>query len=383
MAAMQTKVIKQKENYFPVFVVVKVIAAFLVVLYHFQIFVGVYYGRGFNLTMMDTSFQYMTGLPNPGEAKGYGFDYQRVIELFFEISGFLAMYAYCKHPANDKKKAVLSKVVTLYPDVFVTSIVMCGLVFVFRGITGQWLFEREYGVGNVLVSFLFSADSGLGGYTDGINSPLWYVCTLVRCYLVFYLLQLLKKQSVKRIIYAFLAIGAGVLDYFNLSRRIPLVGGWACRGFFAFFVGVLVFELSRMVKRKGAVLIGIVLSFIYGIVCIKAPQLKDFKPIVNILLFPAFLLFFGQEKKVKNINLLRTLDGLSYSIYVIHVPVIFIYGILQYRGVIGKVNFYHQFFVLLIVIMLSFLYGKFVTPLWKELWKKISQKMDAKKNASE
>lgn len=72
-----------------------------------------------------------------------------------------------------------------------------------------------------------------------VNNPTWYISVLLLCYIVFYLLTYLGKrwQIPHTYLFVFMVLlGCGAQTY---GLNLPFLNGSSCRGYYAFFFGVL------------------------------------------------------------------------------------------------------------------------------------------------
>lgn len=179
-------------------------------------------------------FQSLTGLiKNYG---GYLGNY-----LFFMLSGFVMAYSYQERIMTRSvafPDFLRSRLIRLYPLYLITNMVMLG-IYIATG-TGPRL--------NLEQLLLHLTMQGTGGFSGAVqyNYPTWFVCALLVCYLLYYLLAYRAKNRTHYLV--LLTIGM-LTGYWLLKTDLAFPYLYRVNGeaYLNFFAGCLLCEL---VTRK-------------------------------------------------------------------------------------------------------------------------------------
>lgn len=148
------------------------------------------------------------------------------------------------------KEFFIPRVLRLLPLVFVSSVVEQTFLGIYKATCagGTGFDSVSISVWGVVLNAL-GLQSGwvFNGYM--INNPTWYISVLLLCYVVFYLLTYLSNRWQVPHVYLFIfmvLLGCGVQTF---GLNLPFLNGSSCRGYYAFFFGVL---LSEWLKKLNA-----------------------------------------------------------------------------------------------------------------------------------
>lgn len=157
----------------------------------------------------------------------------------------------------------------------------------------------------------------------GINNPVWYVCVLIQCYLLFYLLEwgfrkLAADKQRRWRLGTYLAIVCIAVPAF----RCGLLNEGSFRGITSFSLGVLIclaYQVCRdrpIVHRKWLGMACIALAFVLcGLVLLGLRQ----RWTLQFFVFPIFV--FGLlHLDLLGTKVISTLGEVSFDLYVIHYP---------------------------------------------------------------
>lgn len=350
----------RKSNYYPIFDVLRFCVASILVCYHFQMFTHSYHEAHINFAFVS-------------------FDYQRLTGIFLELSGFLAINsiqnAHEKQSAEKKirsyfhkyKNYVMRFIPTLYLSMFV--ILAIGLPYYYEN--GVWLWGYPLTKEGIVSSFLLSAQCGICCNYWAVNGVSWYLFALFRILIVFYGVQLLPRR-IRPYSYILLCFIGYYVDLHTYpgSRLIPWIGGWAGKAFGGFFLGVLLFEISKIMKKIHKIIIGIILICYYFLLCKFTVFPADFIIYTDFFLCAGIILL-SSALCCNKVNFATYYVGkISLYIFFWHVPILFIYGILlQKRIITNIVPFYTKYILLGITIIFSIFYQFIIEKPFNKLLK--------------
>lgn len=229
---------------------IKITAAIFIVLHHYQQISGMrlkginFYGGSFNF--------------------GY------LVELFFMISGYLTVYSYkkgCKFIPWFKQKCK-----RIYPYVFIAGIVMLAANLTYTALYKENLFNEHYGLVNIITSLLLVSQGWIVEVWPVLNSPTWYLCVLLICYIIFYLITIIashfKKKYINFVGYLFFAF-LSMVCYFLVTHglnNIPFFRILNCRGYASFFIGCFLCMIISKVRNKKSLRGIAICLFIFSVI---------------------------------------------------------------------------------------------------------------------
>lgn len=271
------------------------------------------------------------------------------VDFFFALSGFVIGYAY-----DDRwNKMTLAgffkrRLIRLHPMIIMGMIIgAIGFYFaaspaLFPGISSvpAWKMLLVMVIGFTLIPVPTSLD--IRGWTEmhPLNGPAWslffeYIGNILYAFVL---------RRLPTIILALLALGAGaaLVHLAVTSEHGDLIGGWSLepaqfrigitRLLYPFFAGLL---LSRIIKKPGHIPHAFLWCSLLVIAILSAPWLGGGQLWLNglydslsvILLFP-LIIYIGACGTVKGKTadaLCRFLGDISYPLYIIHYPLIYIF----------------------------------------------------------
>lgn len=264
----------------------KVLAATLIVVHHYQ--------QVFNLHFNGVNFY--DGAFNVGY----------FVEFFFITSGFLTLYTDKSGGAKELKHKLLR--------IFPMASIACLFTLIVKSIYADNL-STLWNFKSLLVNFLLIFSGYPYFSMIGINNPTWYLCILIQCYLMYYIIRILsEKIGIRRIWFDITIIVLTVgLHHFSLLPESTY------RGLEAFSIGVVLCGLREKIpKKKWFALILIILS-IAAIVIIPAQQRR----ICTFIAFPAIVLLCVWSRFEINDttrNIISTSGKVSFELYIWHYP---------------------------------------------------------------
>jgi len=305
----------QKKAYFPALTGLRFIAILIIVYYHGS---------------------HLFGSNNPGRLELFFRNWGGTLgnQIFFTLSGFLLAYTYKEKIINSIlsfSKFIKKRLVSIYPVYFlgiVSGILFCFLCNGFADIKFTNIFLN-----------LTMLSTGWIGNIYRFNSPLWFFCIILQCYILFYFFCYLSRKNKNVSTYCFFA--AALLGYiFWMSpHELPFINYWSAQGIHSFFIGCLVFELFshstikniRIITGIGCTLclLFIILSFFVG-----------FEPATGGILFitlciaPVSILACTQSKflnVILGLGPLKWGGELSLSIVTLHMTLLDVCNFVLYQ----------------------------------------------------
>jgi peptidoglycan/LPS O-acetylase OafA/YrhL len=280
------------------------------------------------------------------------------VQIFWGISGFIFSLVYLEQRKNTTSKDFfINRFARLYPLHFLTLIYISLIQFVNYKIFGQFQIVPNNDVYRFVLQIFFI--SGLEG--ESFNLPIWSVSIEILIYLFFFTsIIYLNKYRIKYAIFIYI-ISLLVEKLILSSSLIHCLR--------LFFTGVLMYQINYMTKNK-------ILLLFYSIILILLSFLGNFKIYIFtpgiIFLFIALEYFINSKKKEK----LNYLGSITYSSYLLHIPIMLTIILFFYLFKIEeKIFLTNQFFLfyLFFVIFISYLIFKFYeNPLNKKIRKLIN-----------
>ena len=299
----------------------RILAITCILFHHYQQLTGVYYPEGLNFYNGRFPFQYL-------------------VELFFLLSGFLAARYIPQIVAGLRfVPFIAGRIRRLFPGMVLSVFVCYVLMYIYYRQYGNYWMDIPINKGRLLVTML---GMGSGWFVSGtqINGPTWYVSVLFLCLILFYVLTMRENKNGIPIwcCYLFMVLlGTAVWIFISKAEDktalIPFFDIYACRGYYAFFWGLLVAEIA---KKKNVLRIAVIwAAAAAGLLVVYLVWPGPFLTTINLFLalavYPPFLLLLTSEKvheKTKKWKPVLFFGRMSYSVYLWHVP--FFLGVFQF-----------------------------------------------------
>lgn len=292
-----------------------------------------------------------TGLPQLSVIRNGGI----AVDLFFMISGFLCVgggknrivktsYSEYIFRIAGRFVPMVSITVTLYA-VFGTLYYMC---------FGEWYRSVIIDFWNILTSYLLIFKGGaVGNLALGVNNPIWFLCVLLICYSLFYMIMRMTNKYKWPVIYGFLCmifIGLAASTY---ALELPFLNGAVGRGYYSFFMGCIIAILMEKSKDKRKLYF---LAFVQICVYIL-PLLSGLDFLYNnwtlsivFILFTAMVVIGTYPLPAWLNGISRFLAGISFEIYIWQGIFFIIQGMLYHRGIIEYTR--KTFFAFFLIVIL-------------------------------
>ena len=289
--------------------------------------------------------------------------------MFFMISGFLMTVHYKSKLTQDQTRVslhvfLLKRLIKLYPLYFIT---MCASILFNLGFSGLTFVNFKEVIFNVLM-----ISTGYVEELNQYNSPQWFACVLMLCYLVFYVLCYLARKN--KHLFAYGAVVLMLWGYILLSRSlsIPFCYPKNGEGFFNFFLGCLLAEFLQAksvtvrVKKTVAVTAGVLSVAFFVLAWFKGfDRLSgDSRYAFSLLICPAILMlavtFRWMDHAFGN-RVMSLLGKLSTAIFFWHIPLYQFFYFVCYQNGYFLNEFSH--FVRL-VVYLAILFAVCIVSYW-------------------
>lgn len=255
------------------------------------------------------------------------------VELFFIVSGFCMAMAYknkiCSMSASEYILRRTRKIMPLYWITAVVAFLIYQLC-----LTQSEQIINVAGCFDADVSTLFFAVFGMKtGWITGAgmyNGPAWFVCVLLLCYLIYYLIAKTQKYGKEHyifLVFLWLIIGlTGSIHQYN----VPFLYDCTCRGYIGFSMGLLLYEIYFIIPKTNVKLSrtivfgnGIVLVIILTLVILleRSSVLGNERLASALIIWPCFIfmiLYSNILNKIFSLGIFRFLGGISMSIFLWH-----------------------------------------------------------------
>ena len=242
----------------------------------------------------------------------YGED---AVRLFWVISGFVFAHVYWQRNTPAREFAV-ARFARLYPLHFVTLIFVAVLQIISLKTSGYWQIVANNDLKHFILQ-LFLMDSSLS-LSDGnsFNAPIWSVSAEVFVYVLFFATLPLTKRSPLAVSVLLAALSFAVLnsrpDGFIISKLV-----FTCGVFF--FSGSACYAIYRSFQNSSPKLLAVITA------CVAAAWVGVLMDNTNLLLLAltcAIVLALATLERVARGGgaLLRFLGDISYSLYLVHIP---------------------------------------------------------------
>lgn len=313
------------------------------------------------------------------------------VPFFFMMSGAIFAMKYGKVILNQEISFyhfTLRRIARLYPLHILTLIIVAVTQHLIFDLEGKYYYIENNDLYHFILNLFFASDWGFHS-GNSFNSPFWSVSHEFLIYILFFYVCKISFLSQKPIwqkylffmFLIFLIRHAEAHGYINLIiLKIP-VYDLILQSIFTFFGGALMFEFFLVLNslRKKLKIILFIATFIT--LYIISTKIKNegipFGSLGYAILLAALLIDFNYKDgfSVLYEKIAFFLGGLSYSIYLIHMPVVFIMGWFQLNyklfDFLGPFSLMLYISISLILGCLSFKF--FEKPIQKLILKKFSK----------
>ncbi len=264
------------------------------------------------------------------------------VHVFYTISGFVFAHIYLStNKSVSSKNFFINRFGRLYPLHFATLILVSFLqLYSFIKFESFQIIQINDLYHFILNIFFISSWGFESGHS--FNAPIWSVSVEVAIYIFFFvLLSFIRKHKMYFLI--ILSIALLAIDKAKIFDTLFL----ECARLF--FSGSLIYYFFSMKFNHG-------MYFLLSVIFIFAAFLGNFK---TFIFCPGLILFFVcLDKYIKNNStqsLFRNLGNLTYSLYLIHLPIQILILIVFKLLNINEILFTNLYFFLLFFLFLIFL----------------------------
>ncbi|MDD3242966.1 MAG: acyltransferase [Eubacteriales bacterium] len=214
----------------------------------------------------------------------------------------------------------LKRAARLLPLVAIAAVVYEGLLFVYNRLYPQPYCGLSVSVWGIVIDAL-GVQEGWVFANPCVNNPTWYISVLLLCCAVFYLLTRLagKKKFPAAYLYAaMILLGCGIQEY---QINLPLLNPSSCRGYYAFFTGLLLAQALKGRQVKSWVGIGAGLTVAAGVLLFAAKGMVSGTPyLLTFIVFPALIVLLHTKtaQKIFRFRFFGVWGALSYDVYIWH-----------------------------------------------------------------
>lgn len=237
------------------------------------------------------------------------------VEMFWLISGFVFAHVYLNRRASAWQFSV-ARFARLYPLHFATLIYIAILQLISLNAVGHWQIYANNDTRHFILQLFMSSNWITWSRGLSFNGPIWSVSLEIVVYAVFFCsLYFLRHRP---IIYTIALLSASWTFFYLHSGDLPLlrIGVFRCAGYF--FLGTLVYLLhpDRSTYRLVILLLLGSMLFVLG----EYFELEDFS--ISGFALAAVSLAARLDKifPVSGFRL-SALGDISYSVYLVHVPI--------------------------------------------------------------
>lgn len=254
-----------------------------------------------------------------------------LVDFFFILSGFVFMHVYSEKIARNgvrEKDFFILRLSRLYP-LHIIALLIAAFVQYFRLLNGM----EFHATGNndlyhLILNVLFM-QSGFFQSGESFNGPSWTLsCEMIAYILFFYILT----KSRKPILMFIICILTG-FTILQMRLEIPLFNPQTAKMLTGFFIGCVTFKISNLIAglpgRARFKLFTAIFLFL-GIIIFLSPRIGynkffgQWDRVMPILFYPLAIILTLNLKYLNIILSIKPftyLGDLSYSIYLLHFPV--------------------------------------------------------------
>lgn len=247
---------------------------------------------------------------------GGTFYFGLVNEMFFMLSGYLSFHSIKKiQDGLNFDRYFSAKILRLLPVAAIST------VFIAVVTIRIWP-ENDFSVWKVIAT-CFGINAGGPFREMFVNSHLWYTSVLLICYAFFFIgIRLSQRMKINWRYACFFMIIVGASAYTRFDT-IPFLRHEACRGYMAFFTGVLVASMLNG-KRPGKLfaLLSFAAITVLTLLIVFKYEILDYGMnfIMTFIYFPAVIVLAETRfvQQLLNRKCFRILGEIAFGIYIWH-----------------------------------------------------------------
>lgn len=268
-----------------------------------------------------------------------------VVELFFIISGILIGIKNQENYNTPFRVFIGKRLKRLLPMTTFSTVVFMGLVIIYKVLFGIWFSCGPLSPIMILKGLLLLYCGGALQYQNiEPNCVLWYVCVLIICYIVYWLVLFIAKHLciLPRWLFIFVIfLGIGINAY---SINLPFLNFYTSRGYMAFFLGVVMVDIYNSVKNKNLLKIGslmvsgLLVMYAFLDTSLLFSTGMDQELTLTFIIYPTIicvLICFPIFGKIFDNKLIKFLGNISFEMYICQYHVFMIIHILEELDIIS------------------------------------------------
>lgn len=245
------------------------------------------------------------------------------VQYFWMISGFIFAHVYGNTPIGFGEYAG-RRLARLYPLHLLTLCLVAGLQLVLLALIGSTLFYGSTDVYHFVLNLFFIPSLGLEG-TLSFNGPIWSVAVELPIYILFWVYARYLPGNVltSLLIAAMFFLSQSAITF----SKIDLCGMF-------FFLGAAVFYACRNIPALPLAYVS-VLGWVIGVAAaLTVPAVANTSTLLLIIAFGPLLGLFSAFDRLSGdrgaaLDLSATFGDLSYSMYLLHVPLLLVIAIIM------------------------------------------------------
>ena len=253
------------------------------------------------------------------------FNFGLMVELFFILSGYF-MYDYIKKIEEGYAfpKFYAKRLVRFFPLLFISATCYEIILTWYEKIFMYKWHDIATSLWGIIITSL-GIQAGWSLENPFINNPTWYISVLMLCYVIFYFLIYIAKRLNFKVQYLFIAmifLGMGIRTY---GIDLPFLNASSCKGYYAFFFGVLFAEILRKHKiTKKESLICAMVTIILTLLIVYTDDLMvdGIDYVMTFIYYPALIIFckYGIGN-ILNHPVIGLMGKISFDVFIWHHPV--------------------------------------------------------------
>ncbi len=317
---------------------------------------------------------------------GGRFYFGNFVELFFLISGFLTVYT--TRESRNLLQSLFHKLIRLYP----VPLIACIFTLLLKTINAYTLGDGAamsslWNVRNLMLNFFLLFRGWPKLEIMGINNPTWYLCCLIQCYLLYYIILFISRKL--HISEQFLFALLFAVNFLLRDKSVVTQDGF--RAIESFYFGILIYCVINSTFREVSDRFHVDLRFcmfcipalVFSLLRINGVTIEQ-RDYALFGIFPFFVLLAYALQNFHS-RLIATAGQITFSVYVWHFP--FMYLLKLCLRLFG-ISFSHTYLTMTAVMMLiwavSFVLFKTVeipvNSLLKKLEKRVFYRNEMPKN---
>ncbi|SMX39632.1 acyltransferase family protein [Octadecabacter ascidiaceicola] len=241
---------------------------------------------------------------------------EEAVRLFWVISGFVFAHVYWSRNTDFRQFAV-ARFARLYPLHFVTLIIVAALQIISLTGTGHWQIVGNNDLKHFFLQ-VFMLDTSLS-LSDGnsFNAPIWSVSAEVFVYILFFAtLPLTKRNPV------IMSLLLSAIAYAALTVRPDafIIGQWVFVCTVFFFAGSACFAAFRAFGGRSS-RVGLLLAGLLVLGWLGFENQQHNVLLITICCSVVLAMALLESHFTKTANVMRFLGDISYSLYLVHIPI--------------------------------------------------------------